>query len=437
LIHAPIPTVRVEKSTKLKEILRRSSGLRCARVPYYARLFTTGGIMVRQKCLFGLVSTILLVIVAFPAITARAQGQRGIHVSSVPELYAAVNDPQNVGARIVIAPGTYVLDPTQPNGGRLELQQDMEVIGHQGDANAVVIDASNLPRDSFQVDFGNTGPIRMGRGSNALEWVTVQNASLPAPAAVETDLLGVGATIVRVSHIIAQGNQGGIDFRNVSSAFNFRALHGIAEDNVLRDNTAGNGLGIRVINTGGVTGATAWVTLRGNRSYGNLRGLFAANFNSSGNAILIESRADQFRNNVAGCVLQAGLLSTGDVANSNLLVFEAEADVIADNDGPQDPTLPVPGGIDALGGSSAIADSDRTSGNLLRIALAGTRFSGNHPDSDINAFGARGTGGVLPGTDNHVEILLKGISRHAALSAVDSDPPDPNGTNTVMVRKAY
>jgi hypothetical protein len=392
--------------------------------------------MARQKCLFGFVTAILLVIVSYPAVTVRAQGRRVIHVSGVTELYAAVNDPENAGARIVIAPGTYFLDPTQPNGGRLELQQDMEVIGQHGDSTAVVIDASNLPPQSFQVDFGNTGPVRMGRGSNALEWVTVQNASVPAPAAVETDLLGAGATIVRVAHIIAQGNQGGIDFRNpgAGTTFDGRVLHGIAEDNVLRDNTSGNALGIRVINTGGVTGATAWVTLRSNRSYRNQRGLFAANNNSSGNVILIDSRGDQFTNNVAGCVLHAGLGFAGR-ADSNLLVFEAEGDVIADNDGPSDQPPP-PGGIDAFGASTTV-ESDRTSGNLLRIALAGTRFSGNHADSDINAFGARGTGGVLPGTDNHVEILLKGISRHAALSAVDSDPPDPNGTNTVMVRKAY
>ena len=32
-----------------------------------------------------------------------------------------------------------------------------------------------------------------------------------------------------------------------------------------------------------------------------------------------------------------------------------------------------------------------------------------------------GTGGVLPGTDNHVNILLKGVSRRAALSIVDME----------------
>jgi hypothetical protein len=215
-----------------------------------------------------------------------------------------------------------------------------------------------------------------------------------------------------------------------------RVLHGIAEDNVLRENTAagGAGYGIRAINTAGVVGATVWVTLRGNRSYGNISGLLAANNNSSSNLILIESTSNRFTDNEAGCILLAAN-STGSVADSNVLVFNADGDVIADNDGP--PSGPLPGGIDAVGGSAAVAQSDLTTANLLQIALAGVRFSGNHPDSDVNAFGARGTSGVLPGTNNHVEILLKGLSRHAALSIVDSDPPDPNSTNTVVVRKAF
>jgi hypothetical protein len=386
--------------------------------------------MGRQNGLVGFVSTLVAVLMAFPGVLVRAQNGQVVHVSNVAELYGAVNDPANAGNRIVMAPGTYALDATQANSGRLEFQQDMEVVGQNGDASAVVIDALNLPPESFQVDFGNTGPIRMGRGSNALEWVTLQNTSLPAPAAVETDLLGEGATIVRVAHIIAQGNQAGIDFRNT---VNGRVLRGVAEDNVLRDNTAGNGAGIRVLNTGGVSGATVWATLRGNQLYGNLRGLVSINNNSSGNTVLIESRENHFTNNIAGCELQAGT-SKGGLANSNVSVFDAVNDVISDNDGVSD--HPPPGGLLAFGADSTVAP-DLTSDNLLQIALTNVRFSGNHPESDVVAFGAHGNGGVFPGTNNHVELLLKGVSRRAALTVVDSDPPDPNGTNTVVIRKAF
>ena len=360
-------------------------------------------------------------------------GRGVIHVSTTGELYAAVNDPDNAGVRIVIAPGTYFLDPTQLNGGRLELQQDMEIVGFTGDASAVIIDAANLPEDSYHVDLGLTGAVRMGRGSNALEWMTVQSANPPATGAVETDLLGVGASSVRVAHIIAQGNQIGINFRNPPT-LNGRLLRGVAEDNVLRHNTGQpNGTGLRVVNSGGVTRATAWVTLRRNRSYGNLRGFFASNLNSSGNVILIESREDEFTNNIAGCELQAGT-STSGVANSNLMVFDAEHDVISDNDGP--PGHPGPSGLGAFGADSTVAPN-LTSANLLQIALTDVRFSGNHPDTDVLAWGAHGNDGVFPGTDNHVELLLKRISGHAALEIVDSDPPDPKGTNTVVVRRAF
>jgi hypothetical protein len=315
----------------------------------------------------------------------------------------------------------------------------MDLVGQRGDAESVVIDASNLPPESFQGEFGNTGAVRMGRGHNALEWLTIQNAIAPAAnaGAVETDLLGLGPTVVRVAHIVAQGNRAGISFRNVTG-MDGRVLHGIAEDNVLRENTAGAGYGIRAVNAvGGLAGATVWVTLRGNHSSGNLFGLYAGSLSgSSHDTILIESRADRFTNNVVGCSLGAGN-SVGAVTDSNMLVFEADGDVIADNDGTPTGIIPFPGGIAAFGGASFVDQPNRTSGNVLQLALVGTRFSGNHPDSDVTAFGARGTGGVLPGTDNHVNILLKGVSRHAALSIVDSDPPDPDGTNTVVVRKAF
>ena len=54
-----------------------------------------------------------------------------LNVADVEQLYAAVNDPANEGAAIILAPGTYVLSAltaagvARPNAGRLELQQDM------------------------------------------------------------------------------------------------------------------------------------------------------------------------------------------------------------------------------------------------------------------------------------------------------------------------
>jgi hypothetical protein len=109
--------------------------------------------------------------------------RRTVNVSSVADLYSAVNDLGNVGVRVVLAPGSYFLDAAQPHGGRLELQEDMEIAGQRGDSDAVIIDASNLPLSSYP----GTGAIRLGQGRNALEWLTVQNA-VNGIAAIETDL---------------------------------------------------------------------------------------------------------------------------------------------------------------------------------------------------------------------------------------------------------
>ena len=84
-----------------------------------------------------------------------------INVDNVEALYAAVNDPANVGATIALAPGTYILtvndpqDTPRPNRGRLDLQEDMSLIGVKGDRSAVVIDAFNLPASSYT---GSPGP---------------------------------------------------------------------------------------------------------------------------------------------------------------------------------------------------------------------------------------------------------------------------------------
>src|SRR5262245_41841723 len=159
-----------------------------------------------------------------------------IFVSNVDELYAALDNP-NEGATVVLAPGRYCLsrivehpggdpclstptapcvwpDPIgteRPNRGRLDLQKDMSLSGVAGNPSAVIIDGSRLPTRSFATDFGRTGIIRTGLGSNGVEWLTVAG-SQPAAAAIETDLVEVdesGAPVmstIRVAHVIAGGS---------------------------------------------------------------------------------------------------------------------------------------------------------------------------------------------------------------------------------------
>jgi hypothetical protein len=85
-----------------------------------------------------------------------------IFVNTVADLYTAVNDPTNAGATVVLAAGTYMLSADQPNGGRLDLQFDMSLVGIEGNSGAVTIDASALPPLSFGFTIGRTGIIRAG-----------------------------------------------------------------------------------------------------------------------------------------------------------------------------------------------------------------------------------------------------------------------------------
>ncbi len=98
-------------------------------------------------------------------------------------------------SRSILAPGVYALSPNGINAGRLELQRDMELQGSPGHPEDVVIDAGALPAASFGTGVIAPGAVRMGRGSNAIEWVTVQGA-VNGPSAISTDLVSPGPTRV-------------------------------------------------------------------------------------------------------------------------------------------------------------------------------------------------------------------------------------------------
>src|SRR5215831_16036335 len=138
-----------------------------------------------------------------------------LNVADVEHLYAAVNNPANEGAAIVVSPGTYVLSAlnagavARPNGGRLELQPDMSLYGVAGDRSAVVIDATGLPTSSVSVPLpqaptNRTAPIRIGRGTNTVEWLTVLGNPMAA-AGISAELPGTPSTRVRIAHVVSGG----------------------------------------------------------------------------------------------------------------------------------------------------------------------------------------------------------------------------------------
>jgi hypothetical protein len=360
-----------------------------------------------------------------------AATRRVISVTNVDGLYAAITDASNIGARIELAPGYYVLDPAQPNQGRLELQQDMDLVGQANAPEAVVIEAANLPLGSFipNASGPTTGAVRLGRGSNSIESMTVQNV-VNGVAAIETDLATTSRlSTIRIANVIAQGNQRGIDLRNRGTGFNNRVLRAFIEDNVLRNNVLGEGQGIRFINTAGVTGASVDATLRRNHAYGNFTGCLAETLSSSGNTILIDSADDFFTDNGVGCSLAAGAGGSA-VANDNVLTFAADNDDIERND--QSLGLnPFGGGIVVFGGE-VMTLLNGASGNVAHVETRQTRFMHNQ-DVEVRAFGAFSTAGVQPGTHNRVELRLGFVGRSFDPAVIPSQPPDATGTNQVFV----
>jgi hypothetical protein len=361
-----------------------------------------------------------------------------ITVSDIEQLYAAVNNVVNAGAAITLTPGTYVLSSHDPaaaprsNGGRLELQHDMSLYGVTDDRSAVVIDASGLPASSVSVPFGRTAPVRIGRGSNTIEWLTVLGNAAMA-GGIATELGGTSDTRIRVAHVVSGGTSRGIDVRNVGSVNGGRRIDAEIIDNefIGPSSVVGMTEGIRIANFVGADGGVIVARLAGNRTHGFQLGCIFANNRSNGASIYVHSSGDQFFANALACQIAGGLsqAATG-TANSNLTVFESYGTAFVDN------TAQIPGfdrgGVRIAGGLST-TQSNVASYNTVRVALWGTRVSDN-AGINFEANGAlmRGPAGFA-GTNNHVTIDLHGVSKRIDVLEVPSIPTEPAGTNTVTV----
>jgi len=369
---------------------------------------------------------------AAPPAAVRSVTGDPIRVADVEQLYAAVNDPENAGAVVLLAPGTYVLsakdpgDSPRPNGGRLELQPDMSLSGVSGDRAAVVIDMSLLPGSSFDASLGKSSGIRVGRGANAVEWLTIVG-NPNAAASIETDLADAYPTQVGIAHVVAHGSIRGVDVRNTGAAMAGRAVVARLSD----DEFYGSAEGIRLLNVNGVTGGQIDATLSGNRVHDNGNGCIIENNRSSSSSIQVRSSGDRFEHNGLGCLIGGGLVAASGAANSNTTVLEAYGDSFNDN------TADVPnidfGGILMVGAETPGA-ANSASHNSVTVALWGTKASGNQ-NVDFQAYGARSTANPpgISGIGNHVTIELHGVSTQIDVDAVNSAPVDPAGTNTVTI----
>jgi len=366
---------------------------------------------------------------------ANSENQKKVYVSNLDELYTAVNNSDNAGTDVLLAPGTYVLSAAYPNGGRLELQTDMSLRGQPGQIDAVLIDQSSLPSASFRLSpTVSVAGIRMGRGTNSLEWLSVKGGSLAANplSAIESDLLGT-ETNVSISHVYldCNGSRIGILFRNRLLEHENRVINATLEFTEIANGTNGTGFGVALQNR--ISGSQINLNMKGNYIHDCKIGVL--NFNAGlGNPIDncsldITSHSDRIEDNGCGLDLSAGSGGGSVYSNNGSVTVKIFGGTIKNNGVPQ--LLPNNGAL--LSGIYAAAAYGATaSNNVLNINLFGCDISNNNA-SDIYAYGAFSPTAVIAGVNNRFDLYLHGLSANATIESAVSVPAEPAGTNVLNI----
>lgn len=359
-------------------------------------------------------------------------GQNKIKVYDVEQLYEAVNNPDNIGKKLLLNCGTYVLTVNdssgnpRPNGGRLELQEDVSLIGVTNNRSAVIIDASGLPNSSFAVPFGKTGPIRIGRGKNTIKWLTILGNEFAA-GGIETDLTGTPTTEIKVAHVVSAGSLRGIDVRNIGTTMIGRRIDAEIVDN----ECFGKVEGIRLVNTNGANQGQIYAELRNNYAHDFYFGIIANNNRCTSGIVKVTSRGDKFEGNgLGGLIIGGSALAGTSVSNST--TFEAHGSKFINNNGPINPDITDAGGLLVIGADAF--GPDVTFSNTVTVRLWNTKVYGNQ-NIDFQGFGSRSISvpPVLGGTNNSALIQFYGTSKRIDVVLINSFPEDPNNTNTVTV----
>lgn len=380
--------------------------------------------------------TLLLTLVFVTSLPADAIP---LHISNVEELYSAINDASNAGASLELAVGTYMLSPTDPSGhprpkgGRLELQQNMSIVGVVGDRSSVVINAFNLPASSY-LGVGPSAALRTGNGTNAVEWLTVRDARF-GQANIDTGLQAPGTAYIRIAHVAATGSARGLNVLNFGPAASGETIEIDIIDNDFFENPFGVSEGMRIGNFQGATGATVNAWVEENRSWGNKQGRLIVNNRAINSTVNVQSSGNRFFGNGAGTIVIGGLSSNNTTANGNTINFEAFGDHFIDNNG--DTELDV-GGLVIVGGEN-ISIPNGTNNNTVNVSLWGCRMAENNL-FDLLGIGARSAPSSLgsPGVNNHVAITINGEGGNKGRWQpveffTDTIPSAASGTNSVTV----
>jgi hypothetical protein len=379
--------------------------------------------------------SIILVTMAAACVAASAQI---IPVANLEELYAAVNDAANAGVTLTLARGVYMLSATDPfgagraNGGRLDLQENMSLIGVDGDRSAVIIDAVNLPASSYDVVTPTitipAAAIRMGRGHNSIEWLTVRNARL-GTANIDTTLQSQGRAFVTIAHVASTGSKRGLDvIHSVFVGGSGDTIQADIVDNDVFNNNLGNSQGVRIINAGTSNGLIN-VRMTDNRSWGQSTGMVIANPGATSSTINVFSAGNRLFGNAVGTIISAAV----PVGNGNIINHEAHGDRFFDNTAPFS-VSGLHGGLIVVGGE-ATATPNAVNSNAVNVVLWGCRMERNNT-WDLFAAGAFSLPESIgfPGANNHVTIEVHGEGHgQPAEFFADSIPDDPSLNNSVTV----
>ena len=366
-----------------------------------------------------------------------------IPISNVEELYSAVNNPDNAGATLALAAGTYTLsatDPTgapRPKGGRIELQRDMSLVGVEGDRTLVVITAFNLPASSFPQTAGPNAAIRMGLGHNAIEWLTVRDARF-AQANIDSGLQPLDAepAFVWIAHIASTGSVRGLNLLNFGPQTSGQVLEADIIDSYFFENPFSVSEGMRIGNFQGARGCVINVRMSGNRAWGQKQGRLIVNNRALESTVNVFSSGNRFYNNGAGTILIGGLSSNNNRADGNTINFEAHGDQFIGNAAATEFDH---GGIVALGLENISGTTGGGSNNAVNIKLWGCRMLENAV-WDLAGIGARSFPELTASLsqNNRVTIEIHGAGqRNGAWQPVEffahSLPAVPNDGNSVTV----
>jgi hypothetical protein len=404
----------------------------------------------------------IIVVLALTA-SAVAQEQPVLNASDVEGLYAAVNNPANAGAIVVLASGTYTLtakdanNQARPNGGRLILQSGMALVGQnryvdfdgdgvwdpRDDNNDGIPDtdpvrglifadpASETIIDAVKLSPTNIGAMRVGR-DNRVEKLTVRNTNGLFAAIDVIQVPSIGGMQVEIRDCILEDGQRGI--RLATPRLVGLDSSAVLERNISRRHLGFFGFGIQILHLAPSPNSSWDVILRNNLVYGNRVGLFVPGEGEQTNVqVHVLSMGNLYGQNQLGLAITAGR----DGGNGNNTHFTSVRDGIFDNVGTTG-VGGLAGGVAAMGGLNTSTGTTFSSNDALDLQFLGTRWSGNFQGTsrrDLQVYGALSLGG-LPGTNDTVRVLIRqGTSDGApgAFQFIDSQPGDPTNTDIVTV----